>query len=69
VRDKEERERETRKKLAEGVKGDRLILIFKFCGGTTSVRKRGLAIEKATKMGFMKKEREREREWPHITDS
>lgn len=50
-----------RKELAESVK-DGLILIFKFCGGTTSVRKRGLAIEKATKMRFMKNERKRVRE-------
>lgn len=54
--------RDTRKELAESVKDGRLILIFKFCGGTTSVRKRGLAIEKATKMRFMKNERKRVRE-------
>lgn len=71
--------RDMRKKFVEGAKGSYLILIFKFCGETTSVRKRGLAIKKAKKMEFIKNEREsvcvwkrdrmKRREWLRITDS
>lgn len=45
------------KKFAEDVKDSCLILIFKFSDGTTSVRKRGLAIKKAKKMEFTKNKR------------